>query len=70
MTAATTTSDNERSSTSVTVLAIAFNEVLTFHFGKIQIVRLIGSKNEILPYRLQLALLRKELEGLAQVRPP
>lgn len=48
----------------------AFNEVLTFHFGKIQIVRLIDSKNEILPYRLQLALLRKKLEGLAQVRPP
>ena len=46
----------------------AVNEVLACDFGEIQIVRPVGSKNEILRYRLQLALLREELKGLAQVR--
>jgi hypothetical protein len=44
------------------------DEVLAFDFRKIQIVRSVSSESEILRHRQQLALLLKELEGLAQVR--
>ena len=46
----------------------AFDEVLAFDFGEIQIVCPVASKYEILLHRLQFALLGEKLESLAQVR--